>query len=95
MTEPDNEPVTCPICGAIHDRHVRISNLRHERPKPGDITICIRCSGFLVFTDTLDLALPTEQQLTELQRDPYIWKVLRILAQTKAENKETKFVLKG
>ena len=51
---------TCPHC---HRPLNAASHLGGATPSPGDFTICITCTKLAVFTDTLDLRLPTADEL--------------------------------
>ena len=40
----------CPHCGAVHDRATDLTK-PDAVAKPGDVSVCIKCAGVLVFTD--------------------------------------------
>jgi hypothetical protein len=77
---PRRDPTTrlesspCPRCGAVLDAATSLGG--YHVPKPGDITLCATCGGFLVFGEGLRLetlspesfaALPSQNQ-EELER---------------------------
>lgn len=67
----NNETVTpniCPVCGKKHD--VTNDLVGNAKPKPGDITICIRCGFPFIFTDTMQLRLPDEWEIKVIYSEP-------------------------
>lgn len=40
----------CPMCGLTIDGHVEAESGEARTPKPGDISICAGCTGYLRFT---------------------------------------------
>jgi hypothetical protein len=67
------KPCPCPNCGYGLD--AATAAFEDVRPKPGDLTVCIKCAALLEFTDgmgyapanTLQLSLDTLEQLAEVQ----------------------------
>lgn len=67
------KPSPCPNCGYAMDAVT--AAFEDVRPKPGDVTVCIKCAALLEFTDdmryapanTRRLALETLEQLAQVQ----------------------------
>ncbi len=57
-------PAKCPIkgCGAVLDA----ASGGAEAPKPGDVTVCMYCGEWLVFTEVMDLRPITEEEIVTL-----------------------------
>jgi len=54
----------CPVCGYELNR---LSSITHEeKPRPGDCTVCLKCTSFLLITDTFGHALMSDKQIAEL-----------------------------
>jgi hypothetical protein len=51
----------CPTCGKKFDIHRSVDG-SDATPMPGDFTICAGCAGPAVFTDTLDLRFPVDDE---------------------------------
>lgn len=58
-------PCLCPHCGALLDAASDLGRLR-RRPNPGDVSLCIHCGGWMVFTDDLGLRAPTSDEACEI-----------------------------
>ena len=59
MTElPASE---CVYCGARHDAASAVGDV--GRPKPGDVTVCIKCGGLLAFDDRMLLRKAEDSEL--------------------------------
>jgi hypothetical protein len=57
MLEGPSHPMPeqhCPICGGLLKRATALEN-PIAVPKPGDVTVCIDCGGWLVFGEGLAL----------------------------------------
>lgn len=69
-----------------HVSHVEGDKIRHDvKPRPGDVTICINCTNFLVFEDeSLNLRQATEEDLERYDSD-YIHKVRAALKEAKRQ----------
>ena len=51
----------CPHCWKTHDLATAVNTTHIIRPKPGDLTCCMRCGEFSMFGKDLDLEpIPTE-----------------------------------
>jgi hypothetical protein len=59
---------TCPDCGAEHGAAYGPDS-GGEKPKPGDISICVKCQAILIFGDKLMLRPPTEAEIAEIPLD--------------------------
>jgi hypothetical protein len=58
------------------------------RVTPGSLTICGRCTEFLIFTDTLGVRNATEEEISELKNDSEFWHMLSALRDgLKSKNK--------
>jgi hypothetical protein len=55
---------TCPHCGSLFDTATGMT--RNHSLKPGDVTICIECASWMVFTDELGLRPFTAQEIAAL-----------------------------
>lgn len=60
--------LTCPHCGKLNDEHDCLSS-PGSTPEPGDITICIGCGGWAIFTKDA-LRLPTLAETFTIMMDP-------------------------
>jgi hypothetical protein len=61
----------CPYCGHKMDRaFVADPNGKDSEPKPGDITLCIRCGGAIVFDEQIQFRKPTLQESREINAHP-------------------------
>lgn len=59
-------PSACPYCGhAIDCVTVGPGESQDATPRPGDITICIRCSAILAFDPLLAVRKPTADELED------------------------------
>jgi hypothetical protein len=52
----------CPHCRRVLDR---ASSETGDRPRGGDVTICLYCATVLIFTPTLGVRLPTLADLSD------------------------------
>jgi hypothetical protein len=58
----------CPFCE--YDM-THVTGVDHDQaPKPGDLTMCIRCGAWCVFTDELALRKPTTEELADIAAMP-------------------------
>lgn len=53
--------------------------LPDPRPVPGDMTICLKCTGAFAFTDDLDLRPLTQEEQAMVDEDPKIAEVRNII----------------
>jgi hypothetical protein len=58
VTVPES---TCPECGYISDRVTAIGDA--PAPKPGDLSLCIKCACLAAFTDDLTLRPANDDEL--------------------------------
>jgi hypothetical protein len=70
----ETKPKPCPVCGKANDRLTALDGT-DIAPGKGDVTICLGCGGFLIFTDNLlTQRLATAEEIRELRRsDPDQW----------------------
>ena len=54
----------CPVCLKILDGASGIEN--NDKPKIGDLTVCIHCASFLTFTTKMSLRLLTPEEIGNL-----------------------------
>ncbi|WP_423396052.1 hypothetical protein [Burkholderia sp. LMG 21824] len=69
----------CPYCGKENTEHMNArdetghvgyaSSQQYITPEPGDVSICIRCGQYAVFTDNGTLREPTDDEAREFARD--------------------------
>lgn len=45
----------CPCCGSVHDAASGVNC--HDRPVPGDVTICIKCGAICRFERGMTMSL--------------------------------------
>jgi hypothetical protein len=65
----------CPFCG---HRCNRCATTDDAPPKPGDISLCLRCAEVSVFDRELRLRRASPRELTRLKSDPDWLKVERM-----------------
>lgn len=65
MVTPISEQ-NCPQCNALLNRATPIEGDPNEKPQPGDIVICIRCSMALTCGKNLEFHPSTNAELAEL-----------------------------
>ena len=72
MTQAIKIPVQgCPNCGHIADR---ASGLSGESPSEGDVSICLYCGAFLMFTSDLYQRMMDKDDLDRLEKKhPDAW----------------------
>lgn len=73
----------CLTCGKEHDGALGVDS--NDKPKPGDVSICINCCALHIFNDDFSFRAPTEQDILELPLDE-ISKAQRILREAKNAN---------
>jgi hypothetical protein len=71
----------CPYCGHLLDSATAMDDAP-ARPKPGDVTMCIKCGFLLVFDDTMRLTKPDEALLVEAMEHPDVKLMLRAWRET-------------
>ena len=74
----------CPHCWKTHDAATAVNTQRKVRPKPGDLTCCMRCGEFSMFAEDLDLVPIPAAVLSSLPAE-----VLNELAQARAHVRST------
>lgn len=57
----------CPSCEMALD--AATDAYGEATPEPGDLTVCIYCAAILVFTDTMGLRLPTDEEFAALPQE--------------------------
>lgn len=68
----------CPLCGYEMDC-VTCVDTPDQAPRPGDLTICIKCGEVLVFTEELGLRIPTKEEYERYGNDDRIVAAQRIV----------------
>ena len=68
---------TCPWCGTDLDRAASVES--DSRLEAGDVTVCLRCAGVLVFTNDLAVRKATGEELRECGLDPRIRKIQHVI----------------
>lgn len=76
----------CPKCGKRFD--ATSSAVGEHRPKPGDVTICIKCGGILFFKDDLTTRLPTDEEHKRVALDPLVMRVQLFIRGMKRPKKD-------
>jgi hypothetical protein len=69
----------CLVCGATLDAATAMGH--RSRPKPGDLTICLRCGATMKVADDLTVRAMTEEEAAEIERDPQLVEFLRRVTQ--------------
>jgi len=60
----------CPHCHCMHDTASCASAPNKKlRPKPGNVTMCIRCGAILVFTRSMNLRMMTEREYNRASKE--------------------------
>jgi hypothetical protein len=67
-------PQLCLECGHFLDAASSYGKTRI--PQPGDVTLCIRCAHVMVFTDTLTLREPTQEEARLLRFNTNVQKMI-------------------
>jgi hypothetical protein len=65
----------CPYCGYAVDRALEAQ--AGTQPRPGDLSLCMACSGLSIFSDALTLRMPTRSEIIAIRVSPSwkeIWK---------------------
>jgi hypothetical protein len=73
----------CLNCGHPLDRATHVDGAR--RAKPGDVTLCIRCSHIMIFTEDMSFRNPTDEELTEIAADADVMRAAVALARMREE----------
>jgi hypothetical protein len=69
--------VRCPFCGLANDAVTSIN--ANEGPKDGDLSVCIGCYRFSVFTDGVTKLRPTnEEEDRALEADPELRRIAQV-----------------
>lgn len=72
MPSHELSPDTCPFCG-WEVCAVTASDPRHkDKPKPGDITMCIQCGSLAAFGRDMRLRRLSRRRLAAAMRDPEV-----------------------
>ena len=61
------DPDYCPNCGGLLDGASGATG--KQKPVPGDLSICLHCTEFLVFKDDLKLRKLTEDDIKSISND--------------------------
>jgi len=76
-------PAKCPEWGRVSD-----CLTGRTIPKPGDVSICIYCSGLSVFDHTLNQRPATEQEKKEIYASPKIHLYLKVVQEARKRLKD-------
>lgn len=78
MTTTVLPPQACLACGHVMDRHAHMSVTGSPKdiatPKPGDVTLCIRCGCVMFYDDHLHFRMPTADEYLEIAQDERVQK---------------------
>jgi len=58
----------CPFCGVLHDDATQIAG-ESAGPAPGDISLCLECGEWSVFTDGVDKRPCNDEELDFIGND--------------------------
>lgn len=61
----------CTACGAAADAATEAAP-GGQRPKPGDVTVCLYCGHIMIFADDLSLRDPNDSEAHEIAGDQRI-----------------------
>ena len=64
----------CPTCN--HKLNAVSDCINQNVPKPGDISMCIKCGQMLEFSDDLTQIHIKPKTLEELKKDPETWAII-------------------
>jgi hypothetical protein len=84
--KPHYTGATCPHC----NRPVPLTagaDGEAAEPEDGDVAICIKCGGWSVFTEDLQMRKPTEHEARELAKDEAVREADRAWRAMKAVEK--------
>lgn len=62
----------CPVCGTIISAATPIDPKETYSPIPGDISICVGCTAYLLFDDNLKLKTLTVAEMIDLPNDIFL-----------------------
>jgi hypothetical protein len=60
----------CPTCGGAADGATGLSTHPNPQPEPGNLTICLACGAFNIYTGEMLLRRATDEELRSLRDDP-------------------------
>jgi hypothetical protein len=83
MKEFRKRPTRCPGCGAEINAATNVTGT--GRVSKGDVSLCLKCGEWLIYTNTYQLRLPSSDELATLRADPRCQKV-RLAWQTMMKN---------
>ena len=75
MKTYETDPVACPYCGALHDRHTA-ADRKGGPPVEGDAAVCFTCAGVSVYNADGSQRKPTESERAEFMTDPDVQKAV-------------------
>jgi len=64
----------CPHCGYLIDAHTVVKNEVSVTPKPGDYSICLKCTGFMKYDQDMNM-LP-KRTIEVMKEDEVVFKTL-------------------
>ena len=68
---------TCPECGYKFDCATPVEG--EPRPKPGDVSICLRCGATNVFTDEVGhVRKCTDEDIKRFEKVPMSWAMIKM-----------------
>lgn len=70
----------CPHCGEVLER---TSHAEGHAPRPGDLSVCVKCLGICRFGDDLRLFAPTEDELDECGVRDQLEEMVALMRQAK------------
>lgn len=83
MTTTRYAPVACLNCGHKLDTAMGTNN--EEVPEPGAVSICIKCSHIMLFTNELGMRNPTEEELARIVSEDDVINALIALARMRRQ----------
>lgn len=54
----------CPHCGHTFD--CASSERKEQVPEPGDVSVCLYCTGFMIFNEEMKLRVLTAEEIAEM-----------------------------
>lgn len=85
VNPPPLAPFRCLRCRYEFDRAGGIGYEPEISPKPGGVSLCIRCGAVGIFVEGGGLRAPTDEETKEIERDADIRKIRAVLARAIAE----------
>ena len=77
----------CIRCGYVMDMATAVEDPSIQLPKPGDISLCLKCGLLSIFGEDLRLNPPSPKEILKLRADEKSWmEIIRAAAAIKLLN---------